>query len=125
MAFTSAAEANPHAAAISALVRLSTPVVNAELGLQAVGGFLVAGELQHQRMHLEFDALHLFRRHALGFELRAGVNAGVDHDAACKRLVTVEGNLEALAQLVGDLAPVDRMRSGLINCEIDLARSVE
>ena len=39
-------------------------------------------------------------------QLGAGVDAGVDHDAAGKGLVAVEGDLEALAQLVGDLVPV-------------------
>ena len=49
---------------------------------------------------------HLLGRDALRAQLRAGVDAGVDHDAAGKGLVGVEGDLEALAQLVGDLAPV-------------------
>jgi hypothetical protein len=35
-------------------------VVDAELGLQAVCRLLLAGELEHQRMHLELDARHLF-----------------------------------------------------------------
>ena len=32
-------------------------VVDAELGLQAVGRLLLAGEFEHQRVHLELDAL--------------------------------------------------------------------
>jgi hypothetical protein len=67
-----------------------TAVVDAELGLQAVGRLLLAGELEHQRMHLELDALDLLGPHALGAQLRAGVDAGVDHDAAGKGLVGVE-----------------------------------
>ena len=64
-------------------------------------------------MHFEFDALDLIGRDALGAQLRAGVNAGVDHDAAGKGFVGVEGDLKALAQLVGDLRPVVLERDGL------------
>ena len=42
----------------------------------------------------------------LGIYYWAGVDRGVDHDAARERLVGVEGDLEARAELVGDLVPV-------------------
>jgi hypothetical protein len=53
----------------------------------------------------ELDARDLLGHHALRAQLHAGVDAGVDDDAAGKRLVGVERDLEALAQLVGDLVP--------------------
>ena len=81
-------------------------MVHAELGLQAVCRLFFAGEFEHQRMHFELDALHLLRRDALRAQLSAGIDAGVNHDAAGKGLEGVEGNLKTLAEFVGDLVPV-------------------
>jgi len=80
-------------------------VVDAELALQAVGGLLLAGELEHERVHPQFNALHVLGPHALLAQLHAGVDARVDDDAAGEGLVGVEGDLEALAELVGGLVP--------------------
>src|SRR5262249_26080848 len=44
--------------------------------------------------------------HALLAKLRSAVDERVDHDAARERLVGVERDLEAPAQLARDLAPV-------------------
>ena len=62
---------------------------------------------------LELDALDLLRLHALLAQLARGVDARVDHDAAGERLVGVERDLEALAELVGDLVPVALGRDDL------------
>ena len=84
----------------------SAAVVHAELGLQAVGGFLFARQLQYQRVHFEFDVLHLIGADALLAQLHTGVNRGVDDDAASKGLVGVERDLELLAQAHGGFVPV-------------------
>ncbi|MNN14600.1 hypothetical protein D3C81_1276740 [compost metagenome] len=64
-------------------------------------------------MHAQLDALHVPGLHALLAQLHAGVDAGVDHDAAGKRLVGVERDLEAAAQFVGNLVPVGLGRDHL------------
>ena len=40
-------------------------VIDAELGLQSIKRLLLAGELKHQGMHFDFDALDLLGTHAL------------------------------------------------------------
>jgi hypothetical protein len=65
-------------------------VVHAELGLQAVRRLLLAGELQHQRMHLQLDAFDLLWRDALGRAIGRRRRCWVDDDAAGKGLVAVE-----------------------------------
>ena len=81
-------------------------VVDAELGLQAVHRFFLAGELQHQRVNAQLQPLDVLGLHATLAQLGAGVDAGVDHDAAGKGFVGVEADLKTLTQLTMDLIPV-------------------
>ena len=57
-------------------------------------------------MNFQLNAFYLFWCNALCAQLGAGVNAGVNHNAAGKRLVAVEGNFKTLAQFVGNFIPV-------------------
>src|SRR5690606_25229957 len=88
-------------------------MVDAELALQTIGRFLLACQLEHQRMHLQVDACQVVGRYAFFTQLNASVDTGVNDNAASKRLVRVEGDLEALAQLIGDLVPVVLGRNNL------------
>ena len=79
-------------------------VVHAELGLQAVHRLFLACELEHQRVHADCHAFDVARLQAMRIaQLHAGIDAGVDHDAAGKGLVGVEADFKALAQFVGGL----------------------
>ena len=83
-----------------------TPVVDTELALQAICWFFFAGEFEHQRVHAQFDAFHVFSFDTLFAQLHARINAGVDDDAARKWLVSVEADFKALAEFVGNFVPV-------------------
>ena len=89
-------------------------VVNAELTLQTSGRRFLAGQLQHQRVHFDRHFFDVVSCQAVLFaQLHAAVDAGVNHDAAGKGLVGVEGDLPAVSQLVGDLRPVGLSRKHL------------
>ena len=89
-------------------------VVDAELGLEAGARRRLAGELEHERMHAQVDARDVVRAQPVRVaQLHAAVDGRMDHDAAGERLVRVERDLEALAELVGDLVPRALRRVGL------------
>ena len=88
-------------------------MVDAELGLQPVRWLFFARQLQHQRMHADLQRRNLLGRDALGPQLRAAVNARVDHNAAGKRLEGVERDFKLLAQTLGDFGPVIFSGDGL------------
>ena len=56
-------------------------------------------------MHFKFNAFHLISGNALCAQLRARVDAGVNHNAAGKGLVGVERNFKTLAEFVGHFVP--------------------
>ena len=81
-------------------------MVDAELALQTIGRFFFASEFEYQRVHAQFDAVHVFGLDTLLAQLHACVDAGVDHDATRKWLVSVEADFKAFTKLVGDFVPV-------------------
>src|SRR3546814_2485341 len=88
-------------------------VIDAELALQAVGGFLLTCKLQHQRMHLKIDARQVVGGNAFFTQLHASIDAWMNNNTAGERLVRVERNLEALTQLIGNFVPVVLERNHL------------
>ena len=61
---------------------------------------LLAGQFEHQRMHLEIDTLDLVGGQlVLVAELDRGVDRRMHDDAAGERLVGVERGLVALAEV--------------------------
>ena len=83
-----------------------TPVVDAELALQAVRWFFFTSEFEHQRMHAQFDAFHVFGFDTLLAQLHARVDAWVNDDAASKWLVSVEADFKSFAKFISDFVPV-------------------
>ena len=82
-------------------------VVDAELALQSGRRRLLAGQLEHQRVHADRHLGDVGGREVvLLAQLHAGIDAGVDHDAASERLVGIERDLPVLAQALGDLRPI-------------------
>ena len=71
---------------------------NAELGQQSVGGCFLACEFLHQGMGFQCDFGHLLGLQVvLLAQLHAGINGGVNHNAAGKRLVGVEFNFPSFS----------------------------
>ena len=81
-------------------------MVDTELALQAICWFFFAGEFEHQRVHAQFDAFHVFGFDTLLAQLHTRVDAGVDDDATCKGLVSVEANFKSFAKFISDFVPV-------------------
>src|SRR3546814_9611863 len=77
-------------------------VIDAELALQAVGGFLLTCKLQHQRMHLKIDSRQVVGGNAFLTQLHASIDAWMNNNTADEGLVRVERNIEEINQLNGN-----------------------
>src|SRR5579872_2362235 len=78
-------------------------IVHTELSVEPGLWSFLAGQLQHQRMNPQLDALDLIRsERVLVAKLDAGVDGGMNHYAAGERLVGVQRNLVGFAEFAGD-----------------------
>src|SRR5208337_4459089 len=90
-------------------------VIDAELAFEAIVRTWLAGEFEHQRIHLELHALELIRgKLVFVAQLNGGVDRRMHHDPAGERLVRVAQGLVAAPEIVQNLAIIllgaDRIR---------------
>ena len=84
-------------------------MVNTELTFETRPGLLLSGELEHERVDAQFDGSDVLRGEMVFRpELETSVNRGMYDHSARKRLVAVGGDLEVLAEPLGDLGIVVR-----------------